>query len=174
MMEISRSDDPVHANETPPDFEPLSAPEITRKPNHFTPGTVIVSNVTRSKVHFPKLSILIHLLDLTSVREGGILVLPDGASREDYIPNPSRWYSHIYEVQPKPSPPHHRMRQNPTSLLRRHPQSLTISRSQRRAQITTIRLNHGGPTITPDHRREESGCLLCCVSQGDTYRIEPP
>ncbi len=38
--------DPVHENETPPDFQPMKAPEesdVTRQPVYFPPGTVIAS-----------------------------------------------------------------------------------------------------------------------------------
>ena len=38
--------DPVHVNETPPDFVPMKYPdpiEVTRVPNHFPSGTVLAS-----------------------------------------------------------------------------------------------------------------------------------
>jgi hypothetical protein len=40
------SNDPIHKNETPPDFVPMKYPdptEVTRIPNYFPPGTVLAS-----------------------------------------------------------------------------------------------------------------------------------
>ncbi len=40
------ADDPIHLNETPPNFTPLKSleqSEVSKLPNHFPPGTVIAS-----------------------------------------------------------------------------------------------------------------------------------
>ncbi|KAH9484563.1 hypothetical protein JR316_0004045 [Psilocybe cubensis] len=77
--------DPIQRR-CPPGFVPLHPPpkevDIAKDLMYFPPGTALVSNAVSSSVHSSS------PLDITftvEARESAILVLPDGASREDLI-----------------------------------------------------------------------------------------
>ncbi|KDR69316.1 hypothetical protein GALMADRAFT_77705 [Galerina marginata CBS 339.88] len=68
-------DDPVHARSAPREFKPINPPlhhsEVKYDPGYFKAGDVVASKGIEVTRH--------------SEKEGAILVLPDGASREDLI-----------------------------------------------------------------------------------------
>ncbi|KAF8967337.1 hypothetical protein BDZ97DRAFT_2057013 [Flammula alnicola] len=79
-------DDPIHAGHTPREFVPFQPPpnssELRFIPGYHKPGTVITSPGIKVARHSET------LLDVSfssEEKEGGILVLPKGASREDLL-----------------------------------------------------------------------------------------
>ncbi|KAF9532754.1 hypothetical protein CPB83DRAFT_880427 [Crepidotus variabilis] len=98
-------DDPLHADDIPPEFEQQLQPEpseVKQIKNHFPPGTVIASKgVKVTRLQDSPLQFTLS----TKAREAGVLVLPQGASREDWNAGPELlqylerhavdWYQHI-------------------------------------------------------------------------------
>ena len=99
-------DDHIHSHSVPCEFQPIHPPpissEISCLPDYFKPGNVVTSKGVQATVHAkdPLLGCLpiinfdtnifsFHFfrdISFTSIeKEGGILVLPQGASREDLI-----------------------------------------------------------------------------------------
>ncbi|KAF8967317.1 hypothetical protein BDZ97DRAFT_1656622 [Flammula alnicola] len=79
-------DDPIHARLVPREFRPIQPPldpsEIRCTPEFFKNGAVITSKgVTITRHSESPLDISFSSMD----QEGGILILPEGASREDLI-----------------------------------------------------------------------------------------
>ncbi|KAF9477563.1 hypothetical protein BDN70DRAFT_101076 [Pholiota conissans] len=87
--------DPLQPKDIPATFVPLPLPlsneDVTFIPDYHSPGTVVVSE----GVHVSRVEESPLRLDFSSsVREGAVLVLPAGASREDLI-DPSKFYTYI-------------------------------------------------------------------------------
>ena len=99
-------DDPIHSHSVPREFQPIHPPpissEISCLPGYFKPEDVVTSKGVQATVHAKDplsgcLSIInfdtnifsfpfFRDISFTSIeKEGGILVLPQGASREDLI-----------------------------------------------------------------------------------------
>ncbi|PPQ76765.1 hypothetical protein CVT26_000265 [Gymnopilus dilepis] len=99
-------DDPTHAGTVPPHFQPvepiLQPHEIRYDREYFPPGHVVASRGVATKQYSDD---PLHISFSSKEREGAILVLPNGASREDLIStqrlheyarrNAAHWYQVI-------------------------------------------------------------------------------
>ncbi|KAF8972485.1 hypothetical protein BDZ97DRAFT_2070445 [Flammula alnicola] len=91
------SDHPIQRKEVPPNFSPIQPPlspeEVRTVSNHFTSGTVMATEgIEVSRISDSPLKVEF----VTSAREGAILILPTGATREELI-DPSRIYPYVKE-----------------------------------------------------------------------------
>ncbi|KDR69320.1 hypothetical protein GALMADRAFT_145697 [Galerina marginata CBS 339.88] len=79
-------DDPVHARSAPREFQPIKPPlqqaEITLDQEYFKPGDVVSSRGIKLTRHSES---PLDISFTSTEQEGAILILPDGASREDLI-----------------------------------------------------------------------------------------
>ncbi|KAJ3514686.1 hypothetical protein NLJ89_g2239 [Agrocybe chaxingu] len=94
---FSAKDDPMQTKNVPRNFVPMVPPlaewEIKKVPNHFAPHTVIVSE----GIQFNQTSDSPwEIAFSSSAREGAVVVLPTGASRED-LADTSKLHSYLKE-----------------------------------------------------------------------------
>ncbi|KJA20145.1 hypothetical protein HYPSUDRAFT_142675, partial [Hypholoma sublateritium FD-334 SS-4] len=93
-------DDPIHAGLTPTEFKPIEPPledsEITFIPDYFKPGTIIASEGIKVVKHSSE---PLDTSFYSRKREGGILILPHGASRQD-MADTDRLYEYVQRNAP--------------------------------------------------------------------------
>ncbi|KJA16731.1 hypothetical protein HYPSUDRAFT_206826 [Hypholoma sublateritium FD-334 SS-4] len=92
--------DPIHAGYTPTEFKPIEPPlddsEITFIADHFKPGTIIASEGIKVVKHSTE---PLDASFYSKKREGGILILPRGASRQDMTAT-DRLYEYVQRNAP--------------------------------------------------------------------------